>query len=133
MTKFRPCEECTACCDGFLNHEVYGRKLGNGIPCYYLVEKKCTIYKDRPRICSSYQCAWSQHLLPEWMRPDKSGLLVNVEIDKNEKQFLKVIEMREIIEYDIYNEIEKFTKQNDTYWVKVPYKKVIPIKMINDI
>jgi Fe-S-cluster containining protein len=128
--EFRPCGECTICCEGVLENNVYNYKMGNGVPCNFLIDKKCSIYNIRPNSCVNYQCAWSQHLLPEWMRPDKCGILVSVENDENKKQFLKVIELKEVVEYNLYDEINRFTKNNNTYWVKIPYKKIIPIKLI---
>lgn len=121
---FRECGDCTACCDGFLIGNSHGNKFGNYKPCLFLVEKKCTIYQDRPQSCHDYQCAWTQGILPEWMKPTSCGVFVSVEINNNEgKQFLRVIEMRETIEYSVYQEIEKFCSENDTYYVKVPYAR----------
>ena len=120
---FRPCETCTACCDGHILGNSYGNKFGCGKSCVFLVEKKCPIYKDRPNSCKNYQCAWSQHLLPEWMRPDKCGVLVSVEIDKHNKQYLKVVEMQPLVDYNIYTEIKRFCEENNTYFVKVNYGK----------
>jgi hypothetical protein len=62
------------------------------------------------------------------MKPNKCGVLVSVENDSDGKQYLKVIEMKDFIEYNVYAEINQFTIQNNTYWVSVPHKKVIPIK-----
>lgn len=121
-TKFRPCESCHACCSGILSGNTYGNKYGNSKPCVFLVNKLCSIYNDRPNSCHKYQCAWSQNLLPEWMRPDKCGLLVSVEIDSNNQQYLKVVEMKFPIDYDSYNEIQKFCDSNNTYYVKVNYE-----------
>lgn len=129
---FRPCGDCTACCDGFLIGEAKGKPFGDGKPCEFLISKKCTIYSDRPQMCRNYQCAWTQFVLPEWMKPNLCGVMVSVEYDKETgKQFLKVIEMREEIEYNVYSTIETFTKNNGTYWIRVPYKKVIPINYEN--
>jgi hypothetical protein len=58
------------------------------------------------------------------MKPTRCGVFVSVEINNSEgKQFLRVIEMRETIEYSVYQEIEKFCSENDTYYVKVPYAR----------
>ena len=127
---FRPCGDCTACCDGFLIGDAKGIPFGEGTPCSFLIDKKCTIYSDRPQVCQNYQCAWTQFVLPEWMKPNKCGVMVSVEYDKDGKQYLKVIEMREEIEYNVYSTIDTFTKENNTYWVRVPYKKVIPIQKL---
>jgi Fe-S-cluster containining protein len=119
---FRPCGDCTACCDGHLVGNSHGNPFGRGRPCVFLVEKKCAIYKDRPNSCHKFQCAWTQNLLPEWMRPDNCGLLVSVEINKEQQnQFLKVIEMREDIDQSTYTEIDNFCNQNNTYYVRVGY------------
>ena len=57
------------------------------------------------------------------MKPTMSGVLVSVEINKDEmKQFLRVVELKEVVEYSVYSEIEKFCNENDTYYVKVPYE-----------
>jgi hypothetical protein len=127
MNEFRECGDCTICCDGHLIGDAKGVPFGDGTPCSFLIEKKCTIYSDRPQVCRNYQCAWSQFVLPEWMKPNICGILVSVEVDENGKQYLKCIELRPVIEYDVFAEINKFTQQNNTYWVKVPYKKIIPI------
>ena len=118
---FRPCGDCTACCDGWLIGEANGHPFGNGKPCHFLINKICTIYKDRPRVCQNYQCAWTQHLFPEWMKPNKCGVLISVET-KEDHQFLRVIEMKPVIDYAVYAEIEKFCSENNTYYVKVPYE-----------
>jgi Fe-S-cluster containining protein len=122
--EFRPCGDCTACCDGFLIGNAYGNHFGFGKPCNFLVEKKCTIYKDRPQSCHNYQCGWTQGILPEWMKPTECGVMVSVEINKEEqKQFLRVIELKELVSFEVYREIDKFCKENDTYYVKVPYEQ----------
>ena len=121
MSEFRPCDECTACCDGWLIGKVNGHPFGHGKPCQFLINKICTIYKDRPSMCRNYQCAWTQHLFPEWMKPNKCGVLISVET-KEDHQFLRVIEMKPVIDYAVYAEIEKFCSENNTYYVKVPYE-----------
>lgn len=124
---FRDCGDCYACCDGYMIHKVYGNQFGNGKKCCFLVDKSCTIYKDRPHSCSYYQCAWSQQLLPEWMKPNECNVIVSVEVDSKGVQFLKVIEMKEQINPEVYEEIKKFVQEQNTYFTFVPYKKVIPI------
>lgn len=118
---FKPCGDCTACCDGFLIGNSHGNKFGNGKPCVFLVEKQCTIYNDRPKSCQNYQCAWTQGLFPDWMKPNQCGVMISVEINNDNKQFLRAIELKELIDYNVYSEIEKFCEENDTYFVKVPY------------
>lgn len=120
---FRECGDCTACCDGHIIGNSYGNEFGYQKPCVFLVHKLCSIYTDRPKSCHDFQCAWTQKILPEWMKPSECGVLVSVEINKDtNQQFLKAIEMKELIDYSVYSEIDKFCKENDTYYVKVPYE-----------
>jgi hypothetical protein len=120
---FRACGNCTACCDGHVIGNSHGNKFGFHKPCVFLVNKLCSIYKDRPSSCHNFQCAWTQKLFPEWMKPSECGVLISVEINKeNGKQFLRIVEMKEVIEYDVYREIQKFCSENDTYYVKVTYE-----------
>ena len=121
---FRECGDCTACCDGHLIGNSYGNRFGEGKPCPFLLSGICAIYKDRPNTCRKYQCAWSQKILPEWMKPNLVGVMVSVEININtdNKQYLKVVEMKSLVEYSVYAELEKFCSENDTYYVKVPYE-----------
>lgn len=119
---FYPCDECTACCDGSLIGNSYGNMFGPKSPCKFMVNKECTIYKDRPSCCQRFQCGWSQKLFSIDMRPDKCGLLVSVEHDSKNKKFLKVMLLQPIVDYKYYREIHNFCVENDTYFVKVPYE-----------
>lgn len=57
------------------------------------------------------------------MKPNLCGVLISVEINKEQgQQFLRVIELKETVEYSVYAEIEKFCNENNTYYVKVPYE-----------
>ncbi len=113
--ELRPCGECTACCAGMLIGEAYGNKFGYGKHCVFLVENKCSIYATRPQVCRNYQCAWSQGLLPEWMKPSRCGVLVSVEFDENNKQYLKVM-TRKPLTQEITDELDEWTKNNNTYY-----------------
>ena len=119
---FRSCGKCTACCDGHLIGNSYGNAFGNKKPCIFLVKKICAIYETRPQTCRNYQCAWTQGILPEWMKPSECGILVSVEIDKDRNKYLKIIEMKPVIDYEVYKEIDIFCKENSTYYVKVNYE-----------
>jgi hypothetical protein len=104
--QFRPCGECTACCDGNLKSNSHGNVFAKRNPCVFLVHKVCSVYNDRPNTCRNYQCAWSQQLIDEDLRPDKSGVLVSVENRPNsDKQFLKVMEIKEHVDFETHNKI----------------------------
>lgn len=121
--EFRDCGDCTICCEGHLIGNSYGNRFGNGKKCIFLVQKNCTIYKDRPETCRKYQCAWTQHILPEWMKPNQCGLMVSVQDEPSGKQYLKAIEIRADVSQNVYDELEKFCKENNTYFMKVPYNE----------
>ncbi len=119
----RDCGSCNACCSGYLTGEVDSVGFGSGVMCSKLQNQRCTIYSNRPAMCSNYFCAWSQGLLPEWMRPDKIGVVVSVE-RKDETQFLNVI-YSGALDPTIESHIHAFTTANHSFYKKT---KVIPIK-----
>ena len=86
---FRECGECTACCSWLIGN-AFGWEFGCGKSCKFLEEGGCGVHRARPEVCRSYQCAWSQQLLPDEMRPDKCNVLVSVEQNEN-GQYLKAI------------------------------------------
>jgi hypothetical protein len=89
MSQFRSCGDCTACCS-WLVGDAFGWEFGCGKSCKFLEEGKCGVHKARPEVCRNYQCAWSQSLLPEEMRPDKYNILISVE-NNHMGQYLKVL------------------------------------------
>ena len=119
---FRECGDCTACCNGTLIGEANGHKFGYGKPCIYLSQQGCSIYEDRPESCKKYQCAWTQHLFPEWMQPNKCGAMISVE-QENGMQFLKVTELWSNVDEAVYEEINRFCKENSTYYRVIPCHK----------
>ena len=75
----RTCGSCTACCDGWLQIEVRGHRVRRGEPCPFSVEHQCSIYSERPQHpCREFVCGWliASSPLPEWMRPDKSDMIM---------------------------------------------------------
>jgi len=121
---FKDCGTCTICCEGWLTSIAYGNLFGNKKPCIFLCEKTCLIYTTRPKTCSYYQCAWSQGLFPDWMKPTESNVLISVEYDNQKKQFLKVIELGISISDKVFNFIENWVKENNTYYILVKDKNV---------
>ena len=75
----RHCGTCTACCDGWLRITVQGHEVRPGKPCPFSAGHCCTIYATRPQDpCRAFICGWLApgSPLPEWMRPDKAGLVL---------------------------------------------------------
>ena len=77
--QIRSCGNCTACCDGWLRIEVRGHQVHPGKACRFRVDRSCSIYEDRPQHpCREFVCGWlvASSPLPDWMRPDKSDLIL---------------------------------------------------------
>jgi Fe-S-cluster containining protein len=112
----RKCEDCKLCCQGYVSGNVRGSWFGNLKPCKYL-DDECTIYEERPSQCRNYYCAWAQELFPEWMRPDKTGVLISVEKDRENKLYLRVMYSSSKIDEKILDELNNFVRDNNTYFV----------------
>lgn len=72
----RKCDGCTACCEGWLAAEALGKRFFPGQPCHWMGCSGCTVYEDRPEVCSAFSCAWKDtHFLPEWFKPTESKII----------------------------------------------------------
>lgn len=80
----KKCGECTACCSGALSGNAHGHFFFKGRPCFFLSSSGCSIYEDRPENpCVGYKCGYlSETFFPEWMRPDKCGILATPRVYK---------------------------------------------------
>lgn len=89
----RTCDGCTACCQGYLSGMAHGNNFQPGKPCFFISEKSCSIYADRPdEPCKSFKCEWLAHdYLPMWMRPDLSKVIV-VRRERDNKEWIEVKE-----------------------------------------
>ena len=76
----RKCGNCSLCCEGIISGEAYGHVFENNIPCYFLTKnniKKCSIYGNHPPVCKYFKCEWLiNRSLPEWVKPNLSGILI---------------------------------------------------------
>jgi Fe-S-cluster containining protein len=106
MSQFRSCGDCTACCS-WLVGDAFGWEFGCGKSCKFLEEGKCGVHKARPETCRNYQCAWSQYLLPEEMRPDKCSVLVSVE----QNQGVQILKAIPINSKQISDEVRKYLQK----------------------
>jgi hypothetical protein len=76
----RACGDCTACCT-VLTVDTPDFKKPAGTPCRHLASHGCGIHAVRPHICRTWFCAWRRVAdLPDDARPDRSGLLVSLNI-----------------------------------------------------
>lgn len=122
----RNCDGCTYCCNGHLIGTVEDIQFGNMNACHRLTNSGCSIYENRPSMCTNYYCAWAQELFPEWMRPDLCGVVVSVEIDKENRQYLKAISNNNLPS-DVEALLNTFTKSFNTYYVFVKVIKITSI------
>lgn len=79
----RACGDCTACCT-VLTVDTPDFAKPAGVPCRHLGAQGCSIHASRPPICRSWFCAWRRiAALPDAARPDRSGLLVSLNFERN--------------------------------------------------
>jgi hypothetical protein len=69
----RECGDCSECCVHLPINDAKLQKPRQ-TPCVHLC-KGCAIYKDRPPVCKGYQCYWLSGELPEYLKPNQTGLL----------------------------------------------------------
>lgn len=75
----RRCGDCVACCDGSLRITVFEHDVYPGKPCPFCSGQGCSIYGRHPLDpCRHFVCGWLAPAspLPDWMRPDKAGLVL---------------------------------------------------------
>lgn len=114
---FLECGDCNACCSGNLAGVAHGIPFGNGTPCSFLCNSKCTIYDIRPAVCRGYQCAWSQGLFTPELKPNISNLLISVELDTTGMQYLKLIPLSNDVSQETIEYINNWVDNNNTYYV----------------
>ena len=108
----KSCGSCTACCSGALFGEAHGHAFFKGRPCFFVTEKGCGIYEDRPESpCKTYKCGYlAEPFFPEWMRPDLSGVLATQRVHTYKE---KVKEGDQEVERDVhipYMHLTEYTK-----------------------
>lgn len=67
------CGNCTACCEVF--HIPVLNKPQNTL-CKDCTGFGCGIYDSRPQTCKDYQCIYIRSDMPEELRPDKCGVIL---------------------------------------------------------
>lgn len=112
MNNFRPCGDCTACCTWLIG-DAFGWEFGAGKTCKFLECNGCGIHKARPETCRNYQCAWSQSLIDEDLRPDKCDVIASVENNSN-GQYLRLINMGKEINKDTLIYFKRWSTQMNT-------------------
>lgn len=75
----KSCGGCTACCQTLAVREINLRSFQR---CPHLclpfeVQAGCRIYTGRPRSCSEWCCTWLISDMPDELRPDRCGVVLN--------------------------------------------------------
>lgn len=116
----RECGDCSMCCEGHLTANIHGIQMTKGLPCHFLGKCDgggCTIYDQRPQLCQDYHCLWKiTPTLPEWMKPNKSDVIMAYNEDEmNGKQvgYLTMREGNKPIRSDILNYVVRLVLQHD--------------------
>lgn len=102
----RECGDCTQCCQGWLTGVAHGHMFQPGTPCHYKSANGCSIYKDRPKDpCQTFSCAWltNADFLPEWLKPNVSGVICTWRATESGIPFLDVVECGRKIDSTVLN------------------------------
>lgn len=108
----RACAGCTKCCEGWLSGQAYGFDFNVSKPCAFL-NKGCSIYPFRPtEPCKTFECQWkSNRSLPEWLKPDKSGVIILKKyIDIFD--YLMIVPAAKKIDKKIFDWADNYSKEN---------------------
>ena len=110
----RICGDCDMCCKWLVN-DVYGHLTTPASPCHFL-GKGCTIYEDRPNVCRDYYCGYIQNIIPEWMKPTITGIIVSPERwgTQKEYQMLRVTECDGKLTAESLSWLIQFSIKNNT-------------------
>lgn len=94
----KECGECTVCCSGTLDAVIFEHTITKGVSCPFVSKSGCTIHSERPNVCRSFICGWLAHPnIPEYMRPDKSGVIL-ISSKINNASILSAIEYDQVTE-----------------------------------
>lgn len=115
----RNCGDCTACCEGWLHADV---KIGNieykvrpGNQCPKIKDHKCSIHNsvDRPEHpCRDYSCVWLNNKdIPDYMRPDMSGIILTDKVFKN-LPYIQMVETGRKVDSTILAQVIQYSFLN---------------------
>jgi len=109
----RQCGECNLCCK-WLHFYVDGEPVYPGKPCKYLGDN-CTIHKIRPQVCRSYNCGYIQGVVPEWMKPSRSNVIVSVEKWGPNKEYpmLRAVECGKKMDTEVLSWLVQYSRNNN--------------------
>lgn len=110
IPKERECGECNQCCK-WLYFSVNGNVRHPGKPCFYLGEN-CTIHEVRPQVCRDYHCAYIQGIVPEWMKPSLSNVMISTEKwgPNKEYKMLRAVECGQKLDSEVLSWLIQYSR-----------------------
>ncbi len=85
----RECGDCTICCM-VLRIDAPTLDKPADTPCRHSTGTGCGIYATRPDVCRDWFCGWRRNAaMPEAARPDRSGLLVSLDLNRKRRNCLE--------------------------------------------
>lgn len=85
--KRRECGNCSACC---WTHCIEALSKPMHTTCAHQCAKGCAIYGDHPHECKLYLCGWRRGYGKDWHRPDLSGVVIDIAIEKGHPRIVLV-------------------------------------------
>lgn len=109
----RACGECNLCCK-WLYFNIDGEPVHPGKPCKFLGDN-CTVHKIRPQLCRNYNCGYIQEIVPEWMKPSRSGVIVSTEMWGPNKEYpcLRAVEAGKRMPVEVLSWLIQYCRKND--------------------
>lgn len=75
MANGRECGGCVACCEVLAIDQPELQKPADEL-CQHCTGSGCGIWATRPPVCENWYCVWRRiSALPDWVRPDKLGVM----------------------------------------------------------
>jgi len=111
----RHCLPCNACCSGWLSADILGFAMGAGRPCPHSSTSGCGIYQERPQDpCRTYICSWlvENSPLPDWMRPDRSGVIVLLSLPWEGQKVISAIPAGQTIPERALNWLKEYAQKH---------------------
>lgn len=109
----RECGTCTACCEGSIGGNIYGKEL-LGAPCRFVtIGKGCNIYENRPNKCRNFFCAWIlDENLPDEFKPEINGVIPTI-VKQEGIEYIKFIEGRGELSAAKKNYLVEWSKEHN--------------------
>lgn len=119
LVRERICGECSICCV-VLNVDTKEFQKLPGVPCTHLCNSGCSVHATRYPVCREYHCGWRYlAVLGEDWRPDKSGILIDFQMDDLPPQYpkrpgirLTLVDKRKALSRSFYSYVARLVSQD---------------------